>query len=366
MNIIPDDHVIYSCDDHLDIFNVPGDLWTARIDKKYHDIIPHVEEIKGREWVVCSGKRIAPYGAPPKGMSALDRVENLENAGLRPSNPQQRMEDMAHDNIYASIVYGPGSLFSFAIDAPEIKTLVTQAWNDWAAEEFNSYKPGRLSALAMLPIESADIAVAELQRAITKGHRGAIINCFEIDMFDQQWEKLWAAAAESGVPLSFHIGGGHKFNLQVGWQRAAFAAMAPMCMKEPLSVMIYSGALERNPGLKLVLAECGIGWLPYYIARMDGAFEKHCISNPKGQISTKPSELFYRQVYATFEEETYGPELIPLLGHDNLMWACDYPHPDSTWPNSQEAIEETLGTLGEEAIRKMTGETCKKLYKLDD
>ena len=46
------------------------------------------------------------------------------------------------------------------------------------------------------------------------------------------------------------------------------------------------------------------------------------------------------------------------------MWACDYPHPDSTWPNSREAIEEALGELGDEAIRKVTAETCRRLYRL--
>ena len=77
-----------------------------------------------------------------------------------------------------------------------------------------------------------------------------------------------------------------------------------------------------------------------------------------------PSEIFSRQIYATFEEEPLGPSLIPILGADNFMWACDYPHPDSTWPNSHHAIDEALGKLGEEAIRKVTAETCQRLYRL--
>ncbi len=113
-----------------------------------------------------------------------------------------------------------------------------------------------------------------------------------------------------------------------------------------------------------MLAESGIGWVPYFVARMDDQFEKHCVPYPDECIKTKPSEIFSRQIYATFEEEPYGPALIPLLGPDNFMWACDYPHPDSTWPNSRAAIDHSLGKLGEEAVRKVTGETCKRLYKL--
>jgi predicted TIM-barrel fold metal-dependent hydrolase len=69
-------------------------------------------------------------------------------------------------------------------------------------------------------------------------------------------------------------------------------------------------------------------------------------------------------VYATFEEEPLGPQLIPLLGPDNFMWACDFPHPDSTWPRSREAIAHALGGLSEDAIRKVTGENCRALYRL--
>ena len=141
-------------------------------------------------------------------------------------------------------------------------------------------------------------------------------------------------------------------------------AILPIQLDEPFSVMMYCGALERHPGLKLVLAESGIGWVPYLIKRMDATFDKHCTTNPEGQIKTKPSELFARQVYATFEEEPFGTQLIPLLGAENFMWACDYPHPDSTWPESRKAIDEALGSLPEEMIRKVTGENCKQLYKL--
>ena len=99
------------------------------------------------------------------------------------------------------------------------------------------------------------------------------------------------------------------------------------------------------------------------VARMAAVFEQHCVPDPYG-IRTLPSEIFHRQVFATFEEEPLGPDLIPLLGPDNFMWACDYPHPDSTWPESRKAIAHALGKLPPESIRKVTGENCQQLYKL--
>jgi predicted TIM-barrel fold metal-dependent hydrolase len=262
------------------------------------------------------------------------------------------------------MVYGPTALFSHGITDREVGKAALRAWNDWAAEEFNSYLPDRLNALPELPATSPEDAAEELERLAKAGHRGACINGFEANIGDKAWDRLWAAAAEAALPISFHIGGGTRFDpRRSDWQRAAFAAIAPMQMDEMLAAMIYSGALERNPGLKIVLAESGIGWVPYFVARMDATFEKHCRGNDYS-ITTLPSELFRRQVFATFEEEPLGPDLIPLLGPDNFMWACDYPHPDSTWPNSRAAIDHALGKLGPEAVRKITGENCRQLYRL--
>jgi len=354
---------IYSCDDHLDMNAVPPNLWVDRVPAAMRDSVPHVVEHGGfRLWKV--GDRITGIsGRYEEIETAIDRA-GVEDDGFRASNPQLRMQDMERDGIWASMVYGPTALFSHGIADPEISKAAMRAWNDWAAEEFNSYLPDRLNALPELPATSPEEAAEELQRLAAAGHRGACINGFDAKVGEPAWDRLWAVAAETSLPISFHIGGGTRFDpRRKDWQRAAFAAIAPMQMDEVLATMIYSGALERHPDLKIVLAESGIGWVPYFVARMDATFEKHCRGNDYS-IKTLPSELFRRQVFATFEEEPLGPDLIPLLGPDNFMWACDYPHPDSTWPNSRAAIDHALGKLGREAMRKVTGENCRRLYRL--
>ena len=127
--------------------------------------------------------------------------------------------------------------------------------------------------------------------------------------------------------------------------------------------MVFSGALERNPGMRLVLAESGIGWIPYFVSRMDQQMEKHVPKAQDYRLKAKPSEIFRQQIFATFEEEPLGPRLIPLLGPDNFMWASDYPHPDSTFPRSKEAIDEAFAGLGEDVVRKVTVENCARLYR---
>ena len=129
--------------------------------------------------------------------------------------------------------------------------------------------------------------------------------------------------------------------------------------------MVFSGALERHPDLRLVLAESGIGWLPYFLARMDLEWGN---LRDKLQYAPEiaPSELFHRQVMATFEEDSLGAQMIPLLGADSCMWASDYPHTDSTFPNSLRAIDETLAGLPEADRHKITAANCARLYGFAD
>ncbi len=355
---------IYSCDDHLDLNAVPPTLWVDRVEEKYRDAVPHVVRHGDFDlWMV--GDRITGVsGRYDEIDTALDR-EGMGDDPFRPGDPLRRMEDMERDGIWASMVYGPTALFSHGIEDREIANLAIRAWNDWAGEVFNAYLPDRLNAFPELPVTSPEDAAAELERVAALGHRSACINGYEADIREPAWDRLWGAASETGLPISFHIGGGTRFDPRKrDWQIAGFAAVAPMQMDEILATMVFSGALERNPGLRIVLAESGIGWLPYFVARMDATFEKHCVPHAERNIGTKPSELFRNQVFATFEEEPFGPELIPLLGPDNCMWACDYPHPDSTWPNSRAAIDHALGGLSADAIAKVTGENCRVLYGL--
>lgn len=359
-----EEYRIYSCDDHLDIYNLPRDLWTKRLPARDQEAGPHVIEREGVHIWVAGDRFLGPSGKFRGIETAIDRAD-VPDDGFRASDPRLRIEDMDRDGIHASIVYGPGALFGFPIPDPRVKNAVLRAWNDWAAEEFNSFQPERLSAIPYLPTTSPEDAVAELHRVLALGHRGALFQCYEADLRDRSWDRLWAAAEEAGAPISFHIGGGsQRLDVMGGrWQLAAFAAIGPMQLDEPFATMMFSGALERHPGLKLVLAESGVGWLPYFVARMDATFEKHALPDENG-IRTRPSEIFRRQVWATFEEEPLGPDLIPLLGPDNFMWACDYPHPDSTWPESRKAIAHALASLSAEAVRKVTSENCRSLYRL--
>jgi predicted TIM-barrel fold metal-dependent hydrolase len=363
---------IYSCDDHLDLPAVPPGLWQARLPRAQAERGPRVVVRDGTPLWVCEDRVLARSGSSGntevlKKLSAIVRA-GIEDDGFRSGTPKLRLEDMDRDGVFASVIYGPLAI-GLPIHDPELQRACYAAWNDWAVEEFNAVAPDRLCVLAFLPSHSPAAAAAELERCAGLGHRGAIIDAFEIDLADPGWDRLWAAAAQTGLPISFHLKGG-TWSRQLGyrrgkWQSAAFASVLPLQLDEPLAIMMFSGALERHPGLELVLAEAGVGWVPYFVARMDLEWR-----NLRAQLdyatSAPPSELFRRQVKVTFEEEELGAQLIPLLGADSCMWASDYPHTDSTFPHSLRAIEAALGSLPATERRKVTATNCARLYGLGD
>jgi predicted TIM-barrel fold metal-dependent hydrolase len=358
---------LYSCDDHLDLRAVPPDLWQARLPRALASQGPRVVPRGGSQVWVCEDRVLGGSGRPPgdtvlKNLSAIGRA-GIEDDGFRASNPKLRLEDMDLDGVQASVIYGPVAL-GFPITDPALQVACYAAWNDWAVEEFNAAAPERLCVLAFLPDHEPTAAAVELERCAARGHRGAIIDVFGIDLGDSAWDRLWAAAQATGLPVSFHLKGGTspKLHYEMGkWKSAAFATVLPLQLDEPLATMVFCGALERHPGLTLVLAESGVGWLPYFLTRMDLEWR-----NLRDKVdyapSTPPSELFHRQVLATFEEEELAPQFIPHLGASSCMWASDYPHTDSTFPESRRAVEEALGTLPAPDRHLITAANCARLY----
>ena len=121
--------------------------------------------------------------------------------------------------------------------------------------------------------------------------------------------------------------------------RATRTTMFQIGAAEFLASIVFSGALDRFPGFKFVLGEAGVTWLPYILDRMDEEYEDRYYQL---KLSMKPSELWRRQGYSTYQHEPSVAVMIPLIGEDNIMWGSDYPHPDGIWPDSQKWIAEDL------------------------
>ena len=355
---------IVSADDHMDMWTIPPKLWEERLPDAWKDRAPRVVEREDGNFWVVDGQTMTYSGLPKVRVypNAITRA-GLENDGFRPATPALRLADMDMDGIHTQIIYGPP--MGIRIPDPELKAACLSVYNDWSAE-FNAADPERLSLLAYLPMHDPTAAARELRRAADLGLKGAIVSLFEttLPIYDQAWDVVWQAATETGLPLSFHLAGGtHTIKVAPqSWQIEAFATVAPMQLDEALAIMVFCGALDRHPEMKLILGESGIGWLPYMIERMDYELLNHGPSVKDVTISAKPSEIFARQIYATFQDDRFGVQSIEHIGVDNVMWASDYPHPDSTFPNSQKALAEIFAGVDPAIVRKLTRDNAAKVY----
>ena len=147
--------------------------------------------------------------------------------------------------------------------------------------------------------------------------------------------------------------------------KGVFQSLPPIFMSEIVASWIISGTLERFPRLNVVLVEAGLGWIPYFLERLDTMERSHGWGTFEGKvIKEKPSFYWHRQMYATFESDIVGVRNRYDIGVENLMWATDYPHPDSTWPNSQRILHEHFDGVPAEEKSLMAAGNAARLYGL--
>ena len=107
------DYKLISCDDHLDMNQLPADLWTSRLAAPFHDRAPHIEEYNGRAVWLCEGQnwgswagKSAPDSGPKPLFTAVDRG-NVDQSQLRAGVPELRLADMDRDGVYTHLIFGP-------------------------------------------------------------------------------------------------------------------------------------------------------------------------------------------------------------------------------------------------------------------
>ena len=370
------DHLL-SADSH---FHEPLDLWDKRLPKKFLPKAPRVVWTdKGHVWT-CAGRQSNPVGPAAWAGRSPDKLKvAMRYDEIRPGawDPAERLKDMDQDGVWCEVIYPTSAIEIFPLDDLEFHMACVRAYNDFVAE-FNSHRPDRLLGLGMVPMSSVQDAIGELERIRIIGLKGAVLQAFPsrapIPTADD--EVFWAAAQEIGLPLSVHIVLDGQRRGPQGWEglRLACSAQAPRAInganvahncQDAFSSLIFTGVLERYPNLTWVCAEAGIGWIPYFLERCDDQFMRRRYINEL-PMSTKPSECWSRQVYATFQVDTAGVRLAmvapELQSPDRVMWASDYPHGDSTWPNSRKVVDRHFEALPNSLRGKLTRDNVVRLY----
>jgi predicted TIM-barrel fold metal-dependent hydrolase len=222
---------------------------------------------------------------------------------------------MDRDGVYAHVIYGP--VFSINADDPQLRDACYSAYND-SLMEFCAAAPDRLLGVPMLP-PAPDAAADELLRLARSGAWGqANLQIAEVEprLHDPAWERLWDALEETGMILSFHVAvtGVPRDDPSFGKPASAFAAAKAFIGQflDPFVDLFAWGILERHPKLRVMMAESGLGWVPWVVQELDHRFElmnetrDYWDRHGGVALTVRPSELFKRQIYASFQDDRHG------------------------------------------------------------
>ena len=215
--------------------------------------------------------------------------------------------------------------------------------------------------------------VTELERAAKLGLAGAMITEYPLEdrRYDQpEYERFWAAAQSLGMPLSLHtatkrqgkIRGAGAKTLRDASSRATKAFYPALSLCD----MIFSGVFERYPRLTLAIVEFELSWAPHLLDTMNYTYrERHEEALYRFKGGMRPSDFFHRNVVLSFQEDAIGIRLRDAIGVDSLMWGSDYPHSESTFPQSRKILDEILAGVPEDEQAKIAGGNTARVYGFD-
>ena len=133
-----------------------------------------------------------------------------------------------------------------------------------------------------------------------------------------------------------------------------------------LAGLVYGGVLERHPDLRVLVLECGGGWIAHWMDRFDEFLEAYEWSLP-AKLSLTPSEYFRRQCVISFDPgERTMDAMADLAGEDNLIWASDFPHSDARYPGVVDELIESVETMSPARQRKILGANAARIYGIED
>jgi predicted TIM-barrel fold metal-dependent hydrolase len=363
---------IISADSHV---TEPANTYVDYIDARWKEKAPQMRYVDklGDAFFIDGFSRpipmglVAAAGKPPEEIRITGvRFEDMHRGGW---DPTARIADQQRDGVAAEVIYPTVGMAICNHRDFDYKKACFAAYNRWIAE-YCSAHPQRLLGCGQISMRSPADAVEELRAVHALGLRGVMMpgNPAEEDYDSPLYDELWEAAVDLGLPLSFHILTDRNYafgHVSRGPAMNRFLSIVRGC-QDVMGTLVLGGVFERHPRLRVVCVEADAGWVPHYMYRMDHAYKRHRYWLPAGQkLSRLPSEYFAENIYVTFQDDWVAFKVADLVNWRRLMWANDFPHSDSTWPWSQQMLDEHTRVLSPEQKRAILSDNVAELYGID-
>jgi len=264
----------------------------------------------------------------------------------------------------------------FAPFQPELDAAASaracRAYTEWIAD-YCGTAPTRLFGVGIAPLIDPSLAAAEVRHAASAGLVGVLVRpnfLYGRNLGGRAYDPLYVALEETGLVLAVHEGLGLR-GPTIGSDRFTsfgerHACSHPMEQMAAMASLILGGAMERHPAMRVAFLESGTGWLPYWLARLDGHAEWMAQAEC-AELRLRPSEYFARQcVISTDPDDPLAAWVASRVGADHVMWASDFPHPDAVYPRAVETFLHEMAETGlpGTALEAILWDTPLEVYRL--
>ena len=379
---------IVSGDSHLQL---AAERWTPHIPAKYRDQGPRTVRMPNGTDATVMGIDGKPhmFKGALIGMPYEDRSPNGGRFDTAPGagTAEQRLREQDQDGIDAEILFTAPEGVSFyrGIKDSDAFKATLHAWNEFLAEEYCVVAPDRLIGIGILPDTGVQDAIDEMEYCARVGLKGVALSQHPSgeDVSRPEDDRFWAAALDLNMPLTAHVSfnprgstGPARYPYEYDLKEVS-SGVDPFSKLNQYAVrgagnalqMVFGGVFDRFPSLRFYFAETQIGWIPHFLDILDEQYDRtiHWAERLTGmkKLDRMPSEYIREHFSWGFMRNAFGVRVRYEIGVKNMMWATDFPHAESEWPQSQDLIGEVFADVPEDERRQILGGNAIEFFHLD-
>jgi predicted TIM-barrel fold metal-dependent hydrolase len=371
-----EDLILVSVDDHV---VEPPTLFDNHLPAKWRDAAPKSVHRDGIDVWEFEGNVIpniglnAVAGRPPEEYNIEPTSYEMIRAGCY--DIDERVQDMNRNGVLGSMCFPSfvqfcGQLFSKSKDL-DTSVHLLRAYNDWHIDEWCGTHPGRFIPLSIPPIWDPQLMADEVRRVAKKGCHAVTFseNPHKLGwphIFGDHWDPFFAACEEEGTVICLHIGSSStQIETAPGAPLDVMITLTPLSLMHAASDLLWSPVLRKFPNLQFALSEGGTGWIPYWLERIDYVYQQHRFWTHQDFGDQLPSQVARDHFTYCFISDRTGIVERHEIGIDSITWECDYPHSDSSWPNSPESVAKQFDGVPDDEVNKMTHENAMRVFQFD-
>jgi predicted TIM-barrel fold metal-dependent hydrolase len=347
---------VYDADAHI---CEPPSVWTDYCDPDFRDLIIQThDKPEGGDSLWANGRDTGVNVAPACVPGAFaDPDVSWKDIVPGSYDPAERLKVMDAEGLDAALMFPSLDLLTGEIDRADVAAANARAYNRWISD-FITEDKGRLFGMGLCPLQSVDAAVDEIAFVAEQGLTGITFRPERyngLELFSTEMDRVWSAAEDADLTVAIHGSFGSKMQsfARTRYTNQFYVHMVCHPFEQMASVMeiVASGILDDHPRLRVGFFESGMGWLPYWLERLDE--HKETMGHLVPRLKREPTEIFSEQCFVTMEAgegDAFAQIADMGLAH-TVVWGSDYPHYDCTYPGALQELTDTFDTLDRTDLR---------------